>query len=115
MIFPDISSAGASHAESQPASDSAERAFSLSMLLSGLRCLLAYVVFPWALPAMSAIGRVGSALGLAIGTVAVAFNVLSIRRFWLGGHRYKWIIVVINSGVIALLTVLMAADIADLI
>ena len=114
MTCSDISGADASYAELEPASDSAERVFSLSMLVSGLRCLLAYVVFPWALPAMSAVGRVGSALGLAIGAVAVIFNVLSIRRFWVGGHRYRWAIAVVNSGVILLLAVMMAVDIADL-
>ena len=32
--------------------DLAARRFSRSMIVSGVRCMLAYVVFPWLLPAL---------------------------------------------------------------
>ena len=94
--------------------DTATRTFSTSMVISGVRCLLAYVVFPWLLPLLGVTGGVGPGVGLAIGTVAIGFNVWSIVRFWRFGHRLKWIVVPINITVILLLLILLGFDVADL-
>ena len=98
-----------------PSPQDAERAASLSMVISGVRCLLTYIVFPWVLPAASRTSGVGPAIGLVVGLVAIAFNVASIRRFQRSGHRYRWHITALNSAVIALLVVLVVRDIADLL
>ena len=93
----------------------AERVFSVSVVVSGIRCFLAYVLFPWLLPAAGVASGVGSGVGLVIGTVAIVFNGLSIRRFQRTGHRYKWPITLLNSGIIVLLAILMVIDLADLL
>ena len=94
---------------------SSERVFSLAMVISGIRCVLAYVVFPWVLPVVGVAGGVGSGVGLSIGIVAIVFNVVSIRRFQRVGHRYRWAVTVLNIGVIMLLTVMVVADVSDLL
>jgi hypothetical protein len=94
--------------------DRANRAFSTSVLVSGIRCSLAYVVFPWLLPALGLAKRVGPAVGLVIGPVAIAFNLASIRRFHASDHRWKWQITALNCAVIVLLTVLLVMDVRDL-
>ena len=94
--------------------ETATRTFSISMVISGVRCVLAYVVFPWLLPVLGVTGGVGPGVGLAIGTVAIGFNVWSIVRFWRAGHRFKWGGVPINVAVIVLLLILVSFDIADL-
>jgi hypothetical protein len=101
-----------------PAESSAvpiERAFSLSVLISGIRCALTYVIFPWILPLLGIAGGVGPAIGLVVGTIAIGFNVASIRRFWAADHRWKWAITVLNTGVIVLLVVLITLDLANLV
>ena len=60
--------------------EQANRTFSTSVLVSAVRCTLAYGVFPWLLPAFGVASGVGPAIGLAIGPIAIAFNVASIRR-----------------------------------
>lgn len=85
------------------------------MAISGVRCILAYVVFPWVLPAASRTSGVGPAIGLVVGLVAIGFNVASIRRFQQSGHRWRWHITALNSAVIVLLTVLVARDVIDLV
>lgn len=85
------------------------------MAISGVRCLLAYVVFPWVLPAASRSSGVGPAIGLVIGVIAIGFNVASIRRFQRSNHRWRWHITVLNSVVIALLAVLVVRDVIDLV
>lgn len=95
--------------------DQATKAFSTSILISAIRCTLAYVVFPWILPAAGVAGGVGPGIGLAVGVVAIGFNVASIRRFWLADHRWKWPISVLNCCVIAMLSVLAVIDLQDLL
>ncbi|HVM53330.1 MAG TPA: hypothetical protein VM262_09045 [Acidimicrobiales bacterium] len=95
--------------------DDPTKAASVSMVVSGVRCLLAYVVFPWVLPAASRTGGVGPAIGLVVGLVAIGFNVASIRRFQRSNHRWRWHITALNSAVIILLTVLVVRDVADLL
>ena len=98
-----------------PTEAPAERVFSASVVVSGVRCFLAYVLFPWLLPAVGIASGVGSGLGLAIGSVAIVFNVLSIRRFQRTGHRWRWPITALNSGIIVLLAALMVIDLNDLL
>ena len=92
----------------------AERRFSQSMFVSGTRCLLAYIVFPYVFPLLGVTDVVGPAVGVAIGVVAVVFNVVSIRRFWRVDHRLKWAISAVNVAVIGLMCFLAAGDIAEL-
>lgn len=98
-----------------PDHDRATRAFSTSILVSAVRCTLAYVLFPWVLPAVGLAGGVGPGIGLAVGIVAIGFNVASIRRFHISDHRWKWPITALNCTVIALLSVLAVIDISDLV
>jgi hypothetical protein len=93
---------------------SATRAFSRSVVVSGIRCLLAYIVFPWLLPLFGAAAGIGAGVGLAVGVVAIGFNVASIRRFWNSEVSWKWFVMAINVVVIVLLLVLISIDIAEL-
>jgi len=101
-------SAPASALEPPPAP--AERVFRTSVAVSGVRCFLAYVLFPWLLPAAGIASGVGSGIGLAIGAVAIVFNALSIRRFWRADHRLKWPVSILNTAVIAFMCYLIAGD-----
>lgn len=93
----------------------AQRAFSISMVISGIRCVLAYIVLPFVTPFLGLAPGVGPGLGLVIGAVAIAANVFSLRRFWKLEHRWRRWITVLHAGVIAFLLVLMALDTAELI
>ncbi len=102
-------------AEPAVSQDQANRTFSTSVLVSAVRCTLAYVVFPWLLPAFGLAGDVGPAIGLVIGPVAIAFNVASIRRFHASDHRWKWQITILNCAVIVLLSVLFVLDVREIL
>jgi hypothetical protein len=81
--------------------------FNVSIALSGLRCLLGYVVLPIVTPALGAAARVGPFIGIPIAVVALVFDVAAVRRFWVANHRWRWgisaIYVVVMSMVLALL------------
>ena len=95
--------------------DSAPRLFTVSMLVSGIRCLLAYVVLPFVTPFLGLAPGVGPLLGIVIGGVAIAANLLSIRRFWLSNHRWRKPVIAINVIVIGLMVVLIGLDLAELV
>ena len=97
--------------------EQANRAFSVSMLISAFRCTLTYVVFPWVFPAIhaSSNSRIGPAIGLVVGSTALLSNGFSIRRFHRSGHRYRWPVTAINAAIMVLVTVLVIQDLGDLL
>jgi hypothetical protein len=100
----------------QPVDDaSLYRAFNRSVVISGIRCTLTYLVLPYLAPLLGLTGGLGPGLGLVIGIAAITANVFTIRRFWAAQHRWRWVVTAVSTGVIALLVVLMARDIAALL
>jgi hypothetical protein len=95
--------------------DDADRIFSVSMVLSGLRCLLSYIVLPILLPLLGLTTGVGPIVGLPVGIVALYFDVKGIRRFWIANHRHRWPISVIYAAVMAMVLSLVVLDILALI
>jgi hypothetical protein len=93
----------------------AQRAFSTSVLVSAVRCVLTYLVLPFLAPALGLAAGVGPAIGIPIGAVAIACNVMTIRRFWAADHRWRWAYTALALTVIALLLVLMVEDVVTLV
>ncbi len=83
-------------------------------MISGLRCLLGYVVLPILSPMLGAAAGAGPAIGLPIGIIALVFDVRGIRRFWLANHRWRWPITALYSVVIVLVMTLVISDIVHL-
>jgi hypothetical protein len=85
------------------------RIFSASIFLSALRCLLSYIVLPVVLPAIGLARGVGPVISIPIGLLALTFDYLGIRRFWLADHRQRWafsgLYAVVGGMVLALLIV----------
>ena len=99
----------------QPSTDvEAQRGFNRSIVVSGVRCLLTYVILPFVAPLIGLAPGVGPVVGLIVGTVAIAANVFSIRRFWQADHRWKRQVTVLHVGVIILLLVLLYLDLGQL-
>lgn len=93
----------------------AERAFGWSIVVSGIRCTLAYVVLPFATPFLGLAPGVGPASGLVIGTVAIVANAYSFRRFRRSVHRWRIPAMTIHVLVIGFMVVLMVIDTSSLI
>ena len=90
--------------------DQPEKLFSQSILISGIRCVLTYVVFPFIFPIVGITSGIGSTIGLIVGSIAIVANIFSIRRFHRADHRYKWPVSALNAGIIVLLLILMVLD-----
>ncbi|MEM7338911.1 MAG: hypothetical protein AAF467_09705 [Actinomycetota bacterium] len=97
------------------ASAAAQQGFSRSIVISGIRCVLTYVILPFVTPLIGLAPGVGPSIGLVVGTVAIAANVFSIRRFWKADHHWKKPITVLHVSVIVLLSILLYLDITALL
>ncbi len=117
----ELSGTGAIAVDTRPdematgAGEQAERLFSKSIVISGVRCLFTYLIFPFVTPFIGLAPGVGAGLGLVIGIVAIVANVFSIRRFWRADHRWKTPVTVLHLCVIGLLLVLAVRDILELV
>ncbi len=82
----------------------AEKVFRTSILVSAVRCTLAYVVFPFVAPLLGLAAGIEGTIGLVIGIVAIIANIYSIRRYWGTNYRWKVPLTVINVGMIGLVS-----------
>lgn len=89
--------------------------FETSILISAIRCTLAYVVFPIFAPALYAASSWGPAIGLTVGAVALVFDVAGMRRFWKADHRWRWPMTAIYACVMVLVVILVVHDIGYLL
>ena len=96
-------------------SQTAEKVFGASILVSTVRCLLTYVLLPLLKPVVDLSGGVGPVLGLVIGAVSAAAIVFSMRRFWAADHRWRWAYTVVGGGILVLLAVQAVGDVAALL
>jgi hypothetical protein len=102
--------------EARPRSTAdAQRLFSVAMVISGLRCLLSYIVLPFLAPALGAATGVEPYLGIPISIVALVFDIRGMRRFWIADHRYRWPMTLIYLAVMGLVTALLVSDIHHLV
>jgi hypothetical protein len=91
------------------------RIFSASIFLSALRCLLSYIVLPVILPAIGIAKGVGPAIGIPISILALTFDYLGIRRFWLADHRQRWAFTALYAVVGGMVFALLIIDIVNVI
>ena len=93
---------------------SAENAFSTSVVISAVRCLLTYVILPIGGPILGLTGSVGPVLGLVVGTVSAVAIVASIRRFFRADHRWRWRYSAVAGTILVFLVVQAVIDVVHL-
>ena len=97
-----------------PESDT-HRIFGTSILLSATRCLLTYILLPIVLPLLGVARGVGPYIGIPVGLLALWFDVLGIRRFWLADHHQRWLFLAVYAAVGTMVAVLVVIDVVDLL
>jgi len=92
----------------------AENAFSTSVLISAIRCLLTYVVLPIGGPIVGLAGGVGPVVGLVVGVVSSVAIVASMRRFFRSDHRWRWRYTAVGGAILVFLMIQAIIDVAAL-
>lgn len=68
---------------------SAENTFMASMLFTGIRCVLEYIVLPFVLPLLNLSNTIAVPLVLAVNAVALTALIHSVRKFWAIDYKHK--------------------------
>ena len=70
--------------------DKPDPVLGVALLLTGVRCVLRYVVLPVGLPLLGLAPGVAGGISLACDVAAVAIPVTSLRRLWAARHPFRW-------------------------
>lgn len=89
----------------------AENALTLSLMFSGIRCILQYALLPFLLPVAGIAADATIPILLLINLLAMASIFFSLRRFWTIGYQYRWGYLAVA---LAALTLLLAFTLYDL-
>lgn len=68
---------------------SAENTFMFSMLFTGIRCVLEYILLPFVLPLLNLSDAIAVPVVLLANAIALAALAYSIRKFWIIDYKYK--------------------------
>jgi len=88
----------------------ADRAFNGSLLLSGLRCIIRYVVLPFVLPLLGFTLQVSLNIGIAIDLIALVALLFSLRQIWQARHPRRWSYLTLALVVVFAIGVFLAFD-----
>jgi hypothetical protein len=93
----------------------AQNAFSRSIAISAVRCLLSYVLIPLVGLGAGVSGSVAPAIGLVLGLVSMVAIVFAMRRLFAADHKWRWWYAGIGGTVFVFLLVGTGVDIAALV
>lgn len=86
-----------------------------SIIVSGIRCVITYLVVPIATPILGFLGAVAVPISIALSLLAIGLGYNSLKRFWLADHRLRWRYTVFIGVVWVLLVVGIGFDLAGLL
>lgn len=92
----------------------AQRAFRTSVIVSGIRCLISYLLIPILVPILSISGWVAAPIGLALCAIALVNGIVSMRRFWRSDHKYRWMYTGFMAVVFLILALGLVSDLGRL-
>ncbi|WP_198928275.1 MULTISPECIES: HIG1 domain-containing protein [unclassified Tessaracoccus] len=92
----------------------AHAAFRVSVMFSGVRCLITYLLIPVLVPVLSLAGWVAAPIGIALCVYAVVNGIVSMKRFWRSDHRQRWMYTGFMAVVFVVLGVALVSDLSRL-
>ena len=93
---------------------SAENSMRTSIVLSGIRCTLTYIVIPFIVPFIGLAAAIDAPLGIVVGLAAMLSLVTTVRRFFMANHPKRWWYTWFAIVMFGFLIVLMGRDLVRL-
>jgi hypothetical protein len=112
-LSPIISTSTAS-ADDEQQTRRAENALTVSLMFSGVRCILQYALLPFLLPIIGVAADATVPILLGINVIAVVSIFFSLRRFWAIQYKRRWEYLAVASFAMLLLVAFTAYDIINL-
>lgn len=86
-----------------------------SIIISGIRCIITYLLVPIITPIIGFMGAVAAPISIALSLIAIGFGYNSLKRFWLADHPLRWRYTIFIAVVWVLLVVGIGIDAVSLI
>jgi hypothetical protein len=93
----------------------ARRSTTASIVVSGIRCTITYLLIPFLTPFVGLLETIGAPLSLALCLFAMVMGVAGVRRFWIADHRSRWAYTAFIGVVLVLLSVAVVMDIRTIV
>jgi hypothetical protein len=114
LLFINTSGQVTSEKTYEEQSRQAENALTVSLMFSGVRCLLQYALLPFLLPIIGVAADATIPILLGINVIAMVSIFFSLRRFWAIGYDRRWQYLVVAVAALTLLVAFTAYDIITL-
>lgn len=92
----------------------AENKLKSSLIISGIRCIITYLLVPIVTPIVGFAGVLAAPLSIGLSVTAIVMSYDSLRRFFLADHRLRWRYAAFVAAVWILLAVGIVVDITSL-
>lgn len=86
-----------------------------TIVISGVRCIITYLLIPILTPIIRLSSAVSAPIGIVLSAVAIGFGYNSLRRFWLADHRLRWRYTIFIGVIFLLLLVGIVVDVVSLV
>lgn len=93
----------------------ARRSTTTAIVISGIRCIITYLLIPILVPVIGLLEAVAAPLTIALSLVAIWMGVAGVRRFWIADHRARWAYTGFIAVVMILLVVGIGFDLATIL
>ena len=97
----------------RPTEAETSRIFTLSMAMTGVRCVFTYGIVPVMTPAVGVVAAPW--IGIPLSLLALVFDVRGIRSFWRAYHPQRWLMTLLYLVVMGFVIYLLARDLVHLI
>ena len=61
-----------------------------SIIISGIRCVITYLLVPILTPIVGFSGVLAAPVSIALSVLAIVLGHNSLKRFWMADHRLRW-------------------------
>jgi hypothetical protein len=93
----------------------ARSAMRRSIIISGIRCTITYLLVPILVPILGFMGTFAAPVSIALILYAMVNGVVSVRNFWIADHRARWQYTWFMGAVFIALTVALAFDVMSVV
>ncbi len=61
-----------------------------SIIISGIRCVITYLMVPIVTPIVGFMGVLAAPVSIGLSVLAIVLGHNSLKRFWMADHRLRW-------------------------
>jgi O-antigen/teichoic acid export membrane protein len=89
----------------------ARRNTTAAIVVSGIRCIITYLLIPILAPIVGLSGAASAPLTIALSVLAIYMGISGVRRFWIADHRARWAYTTFIGVVVVLLLIGIVVDV----